>query len=125
MVVEKAYAKFHGSYEIIEGGWPDLCLRDLTGAPSYSYNNDIEDAWEKINDGNKLNYVMVAETKHDDIHHNISDYGLVAGHAYTLLGTATVQDSNGEECQIVQLRNPWAHTEWNGDWSDRSSCWTD
>jgi len=62
MVIEKAYAKFYGCYATLEGGFPDKCLIDLTGAPSHSYSKDIEDAWDKINEGNKLNYVMVADT---------------------------------------------------------------
>ena len=63
MVIEKAYAKFYGCYANIEGGWSERCLRDLTGAPSHRYViADIEDAWDKINEGNKSNYVMVADT---------------------------------------------------------------
>jgi len=52
-VLEKAYAKFYGSYYDITGGWPEIALRDLTGYPSYSYRNeDTDDAWEKINEAN-------------------------------------------------------------------------
>ena len=25
----------------------------------------------------------------------------------------------------VKLRNPWAETEWNGDWADGSSMWVE
>ena len=88
MVVEKAYAKFYGCFETIEGGYPDKCLRDLTGAPCHRYDTDIEDAWEKINEGNRLNYVMV--TGDTEGAESITEFGLVPMHAYTLLGAATV-----------------------------------
>jgi len=26
---------------------------------------------------------------------------------------------------LLKLRNPWGHKEWMGDWSDKSSKWTD
>ena len=30
-----------------------------------------------------------------------------------------------ETVKILQLRNPWGHFEWTGDWSDNSDCWTE
>ena len=37
MILEKAWAKLHGSYKRIESGWAFNAFRDLTGAPSFSY----------------------------------------------------------------------------------------
>ena len=47
--------------------------------------------------------------------------GLVPGHAYSVLRVAIAPGSYAGS--IVQLRNPWGGTEWNGDWSDRSPLW--
>jgi hypothetical protein len=37
ILLEKAWAKLHGSYHRIDGGYPMNVFRDLTGAPAYSY----------------------------------------------------------------------------------------
>ena len=53
MVLEKAYAKFYGSYADIKSGHSINALRDLTGAPSFDYLKSKEDVWwEKMNEGN-------------------------------------------------------------------------
>lgn len=36
LLLEKAYAKMHGSYQRIENGSSDVAMRDLTGAPTKS-----------------------------------------------------------------------------------------
>lgn len=33
-------------------------------------------------------------------------------------------DTKTGKAQLVQLRNPWGHKEWTGDWSDKSDKWT-
>ena len=37
VLLEKAWAKLHGSYKKVDGGFSHETLRDLTGAPSYEY----------------------------------------------------------------------------------------
>lgn len=38
MILEKAFAKVYGSYERIEAGQPDVAMKDLTGAPAFSFD---------------------------------------------------------------------------------------
>ena len=58
------------------------------------------------------------------------------GHAYTvsdIIECAEVIHSDEEDQhetpakpavkQLIRLRNPWGHGEWEGDWSDRSEKW--
>ena len=50
-------------------------------------------------------------------------FGLHTFHAYSLIQAAVV-NSNGQNIQLVKLRNPWGQGEWKGDWSDNSPLWT-
>lgn len=38
MILEKAYAKIHGSYFLLKGGFVHEALLDLTGCPTSCYN---------------------------------------------------------------------------------------
>ena len=48
LILEKAWAKIHGSYERIEAGFAENVLHDLTGAPSEAVHNDDENYWDKL-----------------------------------------------------------------------------
>ena len=53
----------------------------------------------------------------------MSRLGLATNHAYSIIQAAVV-NSNGQNVQLVKLRNPWGKIEWIGDWSDNSPLWT-
>lgn len=42
MLLEKAYAKLHGNYYLLRGGFVHEALLDLTGCPTISYDLDDE-----------------------------------------------------------------------------------
>lgn len=62
IMMEKAWAKIHGSYDRIVSGTVYLTLRDLTGAPGFQIS-DIkkeENLFEKIKNWDNNNYMMSA-----------------------------------------------------------------
>ena len=132
ILLEKAFAKYNGSYAAIRSGFPYEALYDLTGAPckeilieDENTQAAIEDGslWRKLVKYDSYSYVMTLATPGED---NMTEGGerngggLVPGHAYTLIG---VHEQN--DIKLCKIRNPWGSFEWNGDWCDSDSKWTE
>jgi hypothetical protein len=116
-LIEKAYAKAHGDYFAIEGGFASEGIEDLTGGVAVVINpEDIMDKdrfWrEQLSQVNEK-YLFGGGSK------NNASKGFVGGHAYTVLRAFEKDD-----LKLLKLRNPWGETEWEGDWSDGSKMWT-
>jgi len=63
LILEKIWAKLHGSYERIEAGFAHNVMTDLTGAPSFDLDIDGEGedvVWAKLETSEKNNYIMAA-----------------------------------------------------------------
>lgn len=125
-LLEKAYAKLNQNYDRIIGGDASVALRDLTGLPVYTINPERDGAFEEIHGYNQANYPIVtgcckkAGTKIAGKVETSGSYGLVSGHAYSLLNSAVV---GGEK--LVKVRNPWASEMYTGPWSDSDNTkWT-
>ncbi|GLT39413.1 hypothetical protein SLA2020_136050 [Shorea laevis] len=128
-ILEKAYAKLHGSYEALEGGLVQDALVDLTGGAGEEIDMRSPQAqidvasgrlWSQLLRFKQEGFLLGAGSPSgSDVH--VSSNGIVQGHAYSLL---QVREVDGHK--LVQIRNPWANeVEWNGPWSDSSSEWTD
>jgi calpain-15 len=125
MILEKAYAKLHGSYERIEGGFAENCLRDLTGAPCEVLDHDNEQIFEKISEADDNMWIMAASAGTTEASKEVLEkLGLVGQHSYGLLKAKEINLENGDTARLVQLRNPWGSFEWTGDWGDSSELWT-
>ncbi|KAG0085949.1 hypothetical protein BGZ93_004195 [Podila epicladia] len=120
-LMEKAYAKIHGDYETLTGGFTSEGIEDLTGGiSSILFTDDIlnkDRFWEKeMKHVNKATLMGCSINFQDD---TTEMRGIQPGHAYSVLDVA---EFDGE--RLVHIRNPWGAIEWTGDWSDQSDKWT-
>lgn len=86
---EKAFAKYHGNYEHLGGGHPTTAANTLNGGPFTSLkhkNVTFEDVWAELLEHDGKDDILQAgspgSTEKDD-------FGIVNGHAYSVLGVAT------------------------------------
>jgi len=130
-LLEKAYAKVHGDYEAISGGYPGQGVEDMTGGVSTTIaSNRVlrkDKLWKELvnADGEFVFALSAVGTGWDWV-----KGGLALGHAYSILKATEEVDEDGNRVRLVQIRNPWGERasngigEWNGPWSDGSKEWT-
>ncbi|HEY5197803.1 MAG TPA: C2 family cysteine protease [Solirubrobacteraceae bacterium] len=99
------------NYNELNYNWPDHGVAALVGRPPWRENANAADAWTKINShctNGRATDPMVAwtfGTGSATVHYDGTS-GIVANHAYSILGTETSGGHN-----YVVLRNPWGNTE--------------
>jgi len=119
-LMEKAYAKLHGSFESVVGGFETNALEDLTGGVGKKWfipDEKPEFLWSQLllcSEG-RLMMCSCSATGSGEVE---GDQGILANHAYSVLHAVEI-----EEFQLVQIRNPWGKHEWTGAWSDGSEEW--
>ena len=99
LMLEKAWAKLHGSYERIEAGHAHNVMNDLTGAPSFDVDleEEKEGSFERLCNADRKNYMMAASAGSTDASaEQMEELGLVAAHSYGLLAAHSVKDASGE-----------------------------
>ena len=101
-MLEKAWAKLHGSYERIESGFAENVLRDLTGAPSEVIETSDEDLWERIKSADEKNWIMAASAGSTEASVDaLERLGLIGNHSYGLIGCVEVTDMFQDTVQLV------------------------
>ncbi|XP_064486076.1 calpain-A-like [Ornithodoros turicata] len=133
-LVEKAYAKLHGSYGSLQRGNGREALTDLTGGiPELIAGIPLpEDTWNTMKRAFERKSIMTAyfqqqrrrgegdggpgEIEQDD--------GLMANHVYSVTGLTQFNLEGTEQLvRLLRLRNPYGHKEYTGPWSDVSEQW--
>jgi len=128
-LIEKAYAKLHGSYEAVEGGMPIEAMVDLTGglAERYELNNhkQVKQLYKYLRKSFASQAFITCSRQGDWRRaHRAEKNGLVEGHAYTITGLYRVNTNNSGRVALVRIRNPWGdQNEWMGAWSDGDKQW--
>ena len=126
-LLEKAYAKAHGDYYSIIGGFTGEAIEDLTGGVTTElFATDILDKdrfWEDELQHVGSQFLFGCATgRFDDWQGGDTNpwrQGIVSSHAYTILRAS---EYKGE--RLLLVRNPWGEAEWSGRWSDGSEQWT-
>ncbi|KAG8895227.1 hypothetical protein FRB99_000693, partial [Tulasnella sp. 403] len=135
-LIEKAYAKLHGDYASLYGGFTSEGVEDLTGGvANMLYLHDILDPdlfWK-----DELKHLGKPGTdrlfacfspgsflsdEYDDVipPEASSSNGLIVNHAYSITRTAEYEGR-----RFLVIRNPWGIREWQGRWSDGSKEWNE
>ncbi|KAJ5089923.1 Alpha/beta hydrolase fold-3 [Penicillium argentinense] len=129
-LLEKAFAKAHGDYSAIEGGFVGEGIEDLTGGvTSEVLSNNILDKdrfWnEELMKVNK-EFLFGCGT---GLFSNWLDpkyngpprdrKGISENHSYSIMEAREIRGY-----RLLRLRNPWGKKEWHGAWGDGSEQWT-
>lgn len=131
LLLEKAYAKLHGSYKAIKVGWSIDALANLTGAPQKDFrmselatmNEDERNAlWDYFQECQDQQYILSCSACNTAKGNKEKELAkLRPGHSYYLLAAVTTAEGH----RLAKFRSPWNVLEWNGSWSNKSSLWTE
>uniref|UniRef100_A0AAQ4RE57 Calpain 9 n=1 Tax=Gasterosteus aculeatus aculeatus TaxID=481459 RepID=A0AAQ4RE57_GASAC len=125
-LLEKAYAKLHGSYESLKGGSTMEAMEDFTGGVGENYEtkncpDNLFSIMKKALDRGSMMGCSIDITSSAESEAKTTT-GLVKGHAYSITSLEEV-NFRGKTVQLIRVRNPWGQVEWNGPWSDGSREW--
>ncbi|KAM0362998.1 hypothetical protein ACHAO7_011144 [Fusarium culmorum] len=129
-LLEKAYAKAHGDYTSLAGGWIGECLEDLCGGVTTEILSsdilDVDRFWDEELSTVNQKFLFGASTGLPRSGRGNRN-GISEGHAYVVLDARMLKSGQ----RLVKLRNPWGavgktkgNGVWEGPWCDGSKEWT-
>ncbi|MBZ3887431.1 Calpain-12 [Sciurus carolinensis] len=122
-LLEKAYAKLHGSYEVMRGGHMNEAFVDFTGGVGevLYLRQNTPGLFSALRHALAKESLVGATALSDRGEYRTED-GLVKGHAYSVTGTHKMS-LGFTKVRLLRLRNPWGRVEWTGAWSDSCPRW--
>ncbi|RXN20103.1 calpain-10 [Labeo rohita] len=135
-LLEKAYAKLHGSYERLWAGQVCEAIVDLSGtivvrwslkgAESPQQPNDSKS--EHTPNGLRLSELSLELKQRCAISccvHSASTGVPELGqfHAMSVMEWTNVTTAAGEQVELIRIRNPWGRRSWAGVWRESGSGW--
>ncbi|XP_036942436.1 calpain-3b isoform X1 [Acanthopagrus latus] len=128
-LLEKAYAKLHGSYEALKGGNTLEAMEDFTGGVTEFFElseapKDLYNIMRKALQRGSLMGCSIDVFSASELESR-TDLGLVRGHAYSIIGLAECDEvAKNTKVRLIRLRNPWGFVLWKGPWSTNSKEWS-
>ncbi|XP_021002685.1 calpain-C isoform X2 [Parasteatoda tepidariorum] len=128
-LLEKAYAKLHGSYEALKYACSQDGLADLMGGIIENFNirQDPTSCLKVLGRLLKTTTVTTSIVQQQIKSRNQPEKlanGILLGTNYRVLGIDKVETLNGDQTQLVKLRNPLPTlSEYMGSWSKDSLEW--
>uniref|UniRef100_A0A669CAI4 Calpain-3 n=1 Tax=Oreochromis niloticus TaxID=8128 RepID=A0A669CAI4_ORENI len=124
-LLEKAYAKLHGSYEALKGGNTLEAMEDFTGGVTeyFELSDDPTELYKIMKNALERGSLMGCSI--DSELESRTEQGLVRGHAYSIISLEECDEvSKDTRIRLIRLRNPWGFVLWKGPWSANSKEWS-
>lgn len=128
VLLEKAWAKLHGSYKHLEVGAPYQAMMDMSCSPGecFGFKQAAQEIGPERMNGRLRKYLRYGDvllasspTYEDEDPQDPEACRLMLNQAYSLLRICRVQGQ-----LLFCLRSPAKSFEWKGNWSDSSFLWT-
>ncbi|XP_037101317.1 calpain-3b isoform X2 [Syngnathus acus] len=128
-LLEKAYAKLHGSYEALRGGNTLEAMEDFTGGVTEFFElseapKEIYKIMKKALQRGSLMGCSIDVTSPSKMESK-TELGLVQGHAYSIIALEECDEvAKDSKIRLIRLRNPWGRVLWKGPWTANSKEWS-
>ena len=95
-LLEKAYAKFVGSYEkLSKGGIATEAVRAMTGWPGFVYiTEETENVWQLIHDHLNKNSIVTCSNHLNGATKKLEHLGITTRNVYAVLGSVELDDGD-------------------------------